>query len=81
MLLKKKKLTETEYDEFLRLNEENHKVEDINMDSFYELYGMYNDDAIDAELKRRTEQNATDWYKKLERIRQIVLKSEGKTLE
>lgn len=50
------------------------------MDSFYELYGMYND-AIDAELKRRAEQNATDWYKKLERIRQIVLKSEGKTLE
>lgn len=51
------------------------------MDSFYELYGMNNDDAIDAELKRRAEQNATDWYKKLERIRQIVLKSEGKTLE
>lgn len=51
------------------------------MDSFYELYGMYNDDAIDAELKRRAEQNATDWYKKLERIRQIVLKSEGKALE
>ena len=35
----------------------------INMDSFYELYGMDNDDAIDAELKRRAEQNATDWYK------------------
>ena len=29
-------MTETEYDEFLRLNEEIHKVEDINMDSFYE---------------------------------------------
>ena len=29
----------------------------------------------------RAEQNATDWYKKLERIRQIVLKSEGKILE
>ena len=79
--VEEKKLTETEYDEFLRLNEEIHKVEDINMDSFYELYGMYNDDAIDAELKRRAEQNATDWYKKLERVRQIVLKSEGKTLE
>lgn len=51
------------------------------MDSFYELYGMYNDDAIDAELKRRAEQNATDWYKKLERIRQIILKAEGKSLE
>ena len=79
--VEEKKLTETEYDEFLRLNEEIHKVEDINMDFFYELYGMDNDDAIDAELKRRTEQNATDWYKKLERIRQIVLKSEGKILE
>ena len=53
----------------------------LMMDSFYELYGMDNDDAIDAELKRRAEQNATDWYKKLERVRQIVLKSEGKTLE
>ena len=52
-MLLKKKMTETEYDKFFRLNEEIHKVEDINMDSFYELYGMYNDDAIDAELKRR----------------------------
>ena len=30
---------------------------------------MDNDDAIDAELKRRAEQNATDWYKKLGSIR------------
>lgn len=79
--VEEKKLTETEYDEFLRLNEEIHKVEDINMDSFYELYGMDNDDAIDAELKRRAKQNAAERYKKLERIRQIVLKAEGKSLE
>ena len=51
------------------------------MDSFYELYGMDNDYAIDAELKRRAEQNAAERYKKLERIRQIVLKAEGKSLE
>ena len=51
------------------------------MDSFYELYGMYNDDAIDTELKRRAEHNATDWYKKLERIRQTGLNTERKTLE
>jgi len=79
--VEEKKLTETEYDEFLRLNEEIHKVEDINMDSFYELYGMDNDDAIDAELKRRAKQNAAERYKKLERIRQIVLKAEGKSIE
>lgn len=79
--VEEKKLTETEYDEFLRLNEEIHKVEDFDMDSCYELYGMDNDDAIDAELKRRAEQNAAERYKKLERIRQIVLKAEGKSLE
>ena len=66
---------------FLEWNPDDTSVFILMMDSFYELYGMDNDDAIDAELKRRAEQNATDWYKKLERIRQIVLKSEGKTLE
>lgn len=78
--VEEKKLTETEYDEFLRLNEEIHKVEEIDMDSFYERYGM-DDDTIDDELKRRAKQNAAERYKKLERIRQIVLKAEGKSLE
>ena len=50
------------------------------MDSFYERYGM-DDDTIDDELKRRAKQNAAERYKKLERIRQIVLKAEGKSLE
>ena len=78
--VEEKKLTETEYDEFLRLNEEIHKVEEIDMDSFYERYGM-DDDTIDDELKRRAKQNAAERYKKLERIRQIILKAEGKSLE
>lgn len=43
-------------------------------------YGM-DDDTIDDELKRRAKQNAAERYKKLERIRQIVLKAEGKSLE
>ena len=74
-------LTEEEYDEFLRLEEEIINSDKIDFDSIFDRHDIDDDETIDAEMEAAVKRQFAEWQNKLKRISQLVYKAKGKSLE
>ena len=74
-------LTEEEYDEFLRLQEEIRNSDKIDFDSIFDRHDIDDDEAIDAEMEAAVKRQFAERQNKLKRIGQLVHKAEGRSLE
>lgn len=74
-------LTEEEYDEFLRLEEEIKNSDKIDFDSIFDRYNIDDDEAIDAEMEAAVKRQFAEQQNKLKRMGQLIHKAEGRSLE
>lgn len=74
-------LTEDEYDEFLRLQEEIKNSDKIDFDSVFDRYDIDDDEAIDAEMEAVVKRQAAERQNKFKRMGQLIHKAEGRSLE
>ena len=71
------KITKGEFEEYLELNAEISKADELDLEPLYRVYGLDDDEAFDKAMEEMIERKADERHKKIRRELQIIAKAEG----
>lgn len=75
------RITKGEFEEYLELNEEVSKADDLDLEPLYRVYGYDDDEAFDKAMQEMIERKEDERHKKLMRVLQIIAKAEGHSFD